>query len=492
VRPDLKDYLVKSNEEGMIPVWDEIMVDMETPISIYSKIAADREHSYLLESVTGGEHVARYSFMGIEPLASFRAKGSIIKIKEGDREIKRFGDPVKYLKEFVVSRRVQVDAELPYFFGGAVGYLSYDWIRYLEKIPNETVDDLGLPDGMFTIYRINLIYDHVKNTLKLVVLSQPGKNPEASYCRAGAAIELLKEKISRKTAVHSDFNISKKAGNFSYLSTMNRDEYVQAVQKILEYIRAGDVFQTVLSTRLETKISASPLEVYRCLRTVNPSPYMFFLNFLDFQLVGASPEMLVKVENGQVYNRPIAGTRPRGENGDEDLKLASEMMKDPKERAEHVMLVDLARNDVGRIAEFGTVHVPEFMAVEKYSHVMHLVSLVKGQLAGGRDAIDALMACFPAGTVSGAPKIRSMEIIEKLEPTRRGPYAGAVGYLGLNGNIDTCITIRTVLLMEDRAFVQAGAGIVADSDPLREYEESINKGRALIAALHLAERRAIS
>jgi len=465
-----------------------MVVDMETPISIFSKITSEKEHSFLLESVTGGENVARYSFMGMDPIASFRAKHSVIEIKKGNQMYKRFGDPVTYLKEFMETFAAGNNPDLPCFFGGAVGYLAYDWVRYLELIPNLSVDDLGLPDGMFLVFKTTLIYDHARNTLTLVILTEPGERPHEAYQKAEAEIRMLRQKVAGGTENCDKFDFSRMdALDVPYRSSMTREEYISGVEKIKQYIYAGDTFQTVLSTRLEARVSARPLDVYRCLRTVNPSPYMFFLNFPEFQLVGASPEMLVRVENGIVENRPIAGTRPRGKNTDEDANLAAEMHTDPKERAEHVMLVDLGRNDVGRVARFGTVCVPELMEVERYSHVMHLVSLVRAVLAEERVGIDALMACFPAGTVSGAPKVRAMEIIEELEPTRRGAYAGAVGYLGVNGNIDTCITIRSILLKDGSAYVQAGAGIVADSQPEKEYEESINKGRALMTALRLAE-----
>jgi len=345
---------------------------------------------------------------------------------------------------------------------------------------------------MFIIFKINLLFDHLKNSLKIIILTRPRGEPKAEYDRAESLISSIKEKIFYRHSFMGNFEFTEFAPGVPFAITLNRSDYIKGAIRILDHIKAGNILQAVLSTRLETKAAVSPLEIYRCLRIINPSPYMFYLNYPEFQLIGASPEMLVKVEKGKVYNRPIAGTRPRGGSPEEDDTLVMELQRDPKERAEHIMLVDLTRNEVGKVARSGTVKVPEFMVVEKYSHVMHLVSLVEGRLLENCSAVEALMACFPAGTVSGTPKVKAMEIIEELEPTRRGPYAGAVGYFGLNGNMDTCITIRTILVKDNRAYVQVGAGIVADSKPLREFEECINKGKALIAALHAAERRAIS
>ncbi|HBT20504.1 MAG TPA: anthranilate synthase component I [Peptococcaceae bacterium] len=494
MKPGLNEFLTFAQRENIVPVWDEIDIYDETPISVFEKIADEREISYLLESADAGEQGARYSFMGIKPIAKFSAKGSLIRIEEEGYEQKCFGNPTALLKNFLKKYYIdnQTVDDVVNFCGGAVGYLSYDWVRYLENIPIKSIDDLGLPDGMFIIFKINLLFDHLKNTLKIIVLTKTEKNPEMEYKQAISLINSIKEKIYRRNCLKGSVEINGCVPNIIFSATLNHDDYVKGVKKILEYIRAGDIFQAVLSTRLETKVVESPLKIYRCLKMINPSPYMFYLNYPGFQLIGASPEMLVKVEKGKIYNRPIAGTRPRGSSEEEDKILAEELKKDPKEKAEHIMLVDLARNDVGRTAQFGTVRVPELMAVEKYSHVMHLVSLVEGRLAEDKNAVDALMACFPAGTVSGAPKVRAMEIIEELEPVRRGPYAGSVGYFSLNGDMDTCITIRTILIKDNRAYVQVGAGIVADSKPDKEYEECINKGKALISALYAAERRAIS
>lgn len=492
MKPDKNSYVSLSDVNSLIPVWDEILVDTETPITIFSKVAAEKECSYLLESVSAGGDVARYSFLGFDPIASFNAKGSLISVSTGEEEYQAFGNPVEYLKKFFTSMQTQPHPDLPFFPGGAVGFLSYDWVRYLERLPCIAVDDLGMPEGLFYVFRVNLIFDHARNSLKLVVLTEPGENPEDVYNQSVEIIEQLKRKISRETAVAINiYPLSRGTTKTDFCSTINRKEYMHAVEKIKEHIFAGDIFQAVLSTRLETTVKASPLEIYRCLRMVNPSPYMFLLNFPEYQLVGASPEMLVKVENGMIELRPIAGTRPRGANAAEEAALAEDMCNDIKEKAEHVMLVDLGRNDAGRVSEYGSVSVPKLMEVEKYSHVMHMVSSVTGKLQKEKDALDALMACFPAGTVSGAPKIRAMEIIEEIEPVRRGPYAGTVGYLGLDGSLNTCITIRTVLLKDGKAYVQAGAGIVADSDPEREFEECMSKAQGLTETLALAERSGV-
>lgn len=492
MKPEKAFYTANAGSAQQVPVWDEFMVDTETPISIFSKVAAGEDCSYLLESVSATGEVARYSFLGFDPLASVRVKGSLIKTVIDGQEQQSFGNPVKFLKDFVKRFQTRPDPYLPFFPGGAVGYLSYDWVRYLERLPNIAEDDLGIPDGMFYIYRKNLIYDHARNSLKIVVLTQPGAHPEAVYDEATAIITGIKNRISQENNVFMKIIPAPlRRANIPCRYTMNKEEYIQGVNAIKEHIYAGDVFQTVLSTRLETITKASPLEIYRCLRMVNPSPYMFLLRFPEFQLVGASPEMLVMAEKGQLEVRPIAGTRPRGKKPAEDADLAAEMLQDIKERAEHVMLVDLGRNDVGKVSQYGSISVPKFMEVEKYSHVMHMVSSVTGRLRQDKDSIDAFMACFPAGTVSGAPKIRAMEIIENLEPVRRGPYAGAVGYLGLDGSLNTCITIRTTLIKENRVFIQAGAGIVADSDPEKEFQESINKSRALTETLAMAERSAL-
>ncbi|HHW39913.1 MAG TPA: anthranilate synthase component I [Syntrophomonadaceae bacterium] len=459
-------------------VWEEVPADLETPISVFKKTAAG-EYTYLLESVEGGERIARYSIIGFDPLVIFRAKGDAVEIEDagGKRTVR--GDPLGALKELMSGLRVGPLPGEPRFFGGAVGYFGYDLVRHFERIPELATDDLGLPDCFFIITRNVLIYDHVRRTLKIVAFE-----PEEGG-RAEAEIRRIKERLLAE--LPGEQAERRPPASQGPVSNMSRERFVEGVRRAKEYIKAGDIFQVVLSQRFRQEVNADPFSVYRVLRTLNPSPYMFYLNFGDLRIVGSSPEMLVRVEDGRVETHPIAGTRPRGETPEADEALAREMQADPKERAEHVMLVDLGRNDLGRVCEYGSVRVVRFMENERYSHVMHLVSVVRGRLARGSDAFDALRACFPAGTVSGAPKVRAMEIIEELEPTRRGPYAGAIGYLSFNGNLDSCIAIRTIVMQGNTAYVQAGAGIVADSDPEREYEETLNKAGALLKALSLAE-----
>lgn len=493
VKPGLAEYLQRSENEGLIPVWEEAVVDCETPISLYQKLARGEAYSYLLESVEGGEQVARYSFIGINPLLVMRARGTEIETEEDGQRAVTQGDPLRYIRRVLNSYRVGQYPELPRFFGGAVGYFAYDLVRRLERLPGLTSDDLGLPDCYLVVSGTVLIYDHVQRALKTVVLSRVGSDPAAEYYRA---VEQLREIRRRLEEVSLPVNGSGrlrtltsgvKLDEGSLSCNTTRERFQEMVLRAKEYIVAGDVFQVVLSRRWSRRFDGDPFEVYRVVRVLNPSPYMFYINYPGLQLVGASPEMLVRVEGGRLQHRPIAGTRPRGNDPQEDARLADELKHDEKERAEHVMLVDLGRNDVGKVCRYGSVEVPRFMEVERYSHVMHLVSQVEGILGPGRDAMDALAACFPAGTLSGAPKVRAMEIIEELEPTRRGPYGGAVGYLGLNGNLDTCITIRTAVFHGGRAYVQAGAGIVADSEPQQETLECWNKARATLVALKIAE-----
>lgn len=460
-------------------VWEEIPADLETPVSVYKKTAG-RGYSYLLESVDGGERVARYSIIGFDPLLIFRAKGDAVKIEGGGGNLHKSGDPLEALKQLISGLQVGPLPAEPRFFGGAVGYFGYDLVRHFERLPGLAADDLGLPDCFFVITRKVLIYDHARRTLKILVFEPAGEKSQAeeaiSSIKDRLRAELPQEKRERRRSVKQE-----------PVSNISRERFMEAVCRAREYIRSGEIFQVVLSQRFQQEIGADPFSVYRLLRTINPSPYMFCLDFGELRLIGSSPEMLVRVENGWVETHPIAGTRPRGETPEADDALAREMESDPKERAEHLMLVDLGRNDLGRVCEYGSVRVTRYMENERYSHVMHLVSVVKGKLKRGSDAFDALRACFPAGTVSGAPKVRAMEIIEELEPTRRGPYAGAVGYISFNGNLDSCITIRTIVVQGNTAYVQAGAGIVADSDPEREYQETLNKAGALLKALSLAE-----
>jgi len=492
VIPTRLDYMRAAGQYDIIPVWEDIVVDLETPISIFKK-AAFGDYTYLLESVEGGEQVARYSFIGFDPFLTFKSRGRMIEIEAQGRKRIETGEPLGKLKEIMAGLQVGAIQDQPRFCGGAVGYFGYDLVRHHEQLPLLAADDLGLPDCFFILTRVVLIYDHVRHNLKIVALIPCRSNPAAAYEEAVATIERVKDRIRSGLPAGKGTNhpsgaektlLSSPAGA---VANITRDQFISKVRRAKEYIKAGDVFQVVLSQRFQREIRVHPFDVYRVLRSINPSPYMYYLNFQDLQMVGSSPEMLVRVEAGRAETHPIAGTRPRGDCRNTDEALARELNADPKERAEHLMLVDLGRNDLGRVCEYGTVKVTRFMEIERYSHVMHLVSTVDGRLPPERDAYDALRACFPAGTVSGAPKIRAMEIIEELEPTRRGPYAGAVGYLSFDGNLDSCITIRTIVVKGGLAFVQSGAGIVADSDPETEYEETFNKAEALLKALNLAE-----
>jgi anthranilate synthase component 1 len=487
------DYLKEAatGRFNITPVWEELVVDLETPISIFKKAVAG-DYAYLLESVEGGEQLARYSFMGFDPLLVFQARGNAITIETGAAGgggiITVDGVPLKRLREVMADLRVGPVPDEPRFCGGAVGYFGYDLVRHYEQLPETATDDLGLPDCCFIITRVVLIYDHVKHTLKIVALVPQNGDPAAAYSEALAVIGRVKRRlggdIPAPQAGDGNFSTAdSNPGTCGIVSNCTREEYMSGVRQAKEYIEAGDIFQVVLSRRLGMRLDADPLDVYRRLRSLNPSPYMYYLSCGSIRIVGSSPEMLVRVERGLVETRPIAGTRRRGGSQAEDDALARELRADPKECAEHLMLVDLGRNDLGRVSRYGSVNVPRLMEIERYSHVMHLVTVVQGKLAEGRDAFDALASCFPAGTLSGAPKIRAMEIIEELEPTRRGPYGGAIGYLSFNGNLDTCITIRTIVIKGGTAYVQAGAGIVADSDPEREYEECMRKAEVLLQAI---------
>ncbi|HAP93497.1 MAG TPA: anthranilate synthase component I [Desulfotomaculum sp.] len=487
--PSLEDYVKLSRLYSLVPVSYECPVDTETPITFFWKVAAGRP-AFLLESVEGGERLARYSFIGLDPsiMYSHRGGSGWIHSNPGQDTVKKVeGNPFGALEEVISSFKTPSLTGLPRFFGGAVGYWGYDMVRWLEKLPSTTADDLGLYDCQFMIGGTVLIFDHVRHTLRVVVNSFAGDSPEKSYSAAAEKIEwiiaaLHKPAVSRENRALPLLN--EKESIISHLeSNLTREEFIARVKKAKEYIRQGDILQVVLSQRFCLPFAGDPFQAYRHLRNINPSPYLYFLDFGEVVIAGSSPEMMIRVEGEEVETRPIAGTRPRGCTNQEDEKLSRELSMDPKERAEHVMLVDLGRNDLGRVCRAGSVSVPQFMTVEKYSHVMHLVSAVKGILAPGHSTFDALKACFPAGTVSGAPKVRAMEIIDELEPARRGPYAGAVGYIGFNGNLDSAITIRTIVFYQGHAYVQAGAGIVADSDPEKEYQETVNKARALFQTL---------
>jgi anthranilate synthase component 1 len=488
--PKREEFIAKSKEGNLIPVYSEVVADMETPVSAFKKLG-DNQYSYLLESVEGGENVGRYSFIGSNPFLIFNYQNGRVEFKEG-KEVKKYltDRPLKELEKILDRYKPVEVAGLPRFCGGAVGYLGYEMLSSFEDVSDLEMSGLEVPDSLFILTDTILIFDHVKHKIKIVANTLIEDDAEAAYQQAIEKIDLLRDKLEGSIA-HADTFSSKQEKSEQSLrvqSNLTKEEFMTKVNRAKEYIRAGDIFQVVLSQRLETQTKAKPFDVYRTLRRINPSPYMYYLNFDEMQLVGSSPEMLVRVEDEVVETRPIAGTRPRGDDEEEDERLATEMLADDKERAEHTMLVDLGRNDVGRVSEYGSVEVDEYMEVEKYSHVMHLVSNVKGELQEENSEFDALRSCFPAGTVSGAPKIRAMEIIAELETTKRGPYAGAIGYFSFNGNLDSCITIRTMLFKEQKVYVQAGAGIVFDSDPASEYQETLNKAEALLKAIELARR----
>ncbi len=462
----------------LVPVYRTLPADLETPVSVFLKLYREDEPAFLLESVEGGERVGRYSFIGVHPSKILRPSA------DADN------DALATIKDELSQYNPVQLPGLPRFVGGAVGFLGYDVVQQFERLPKNAPNVTGLPDVRFMIFDSVIIFDHVKT--QIIVLSNAHNNgdPDAAYHAATERIEHIAERL-RQPLRH--IPKAEKVRNEPLQSNFTQPDFEAAVLKAKEYIAAGDAFQIVLSQRLSKQTSAPPFAIYRALRMLNPAPYMFFFHFpqevggQNFNMIGASPEMMVRLEDGVASVRPIAGTRPRGETPEIDLQHEKDLLADPKERAEHVMLVDLGRNDVGRVCEFGSVHVPELMLIERYSHVMHIVSHVEGRLKPNLDAYDLIRATFPAGTVSGAPKIRAMQIIDDLEPDRRGPYAGAVGYFSFSGWMDTCITIRTITMVGDQIYIQAGGGIVADSDPATEYAETLHKAAALARAIELAE-----
>jgi anthranilate synthase component 1 len=489
LHPTFERFEALAKNAGLVPVWREFLFDVDTAVTAYAKLA-EPPFGFLLESVVGGEQWARYSFLGTRPSGAWKLERGAVSwwSPEAGWQPVETSDPLADLDARLRARVPAEVEELPRFWGGAVGYFAYDVVRQIERLPNAPKDDLGLPDGLFVFTDIVLAIDNLKGrAMALAAVPVDDARTDAELrARYDDAARRTAEVITRLAERDPPAPLELAAEpdrDPSFESSMTRAEYEAGVERIREYIRAGDAFQVVLSQRLRFALDATPFELYRGLRSLNPSPYLYFLELDGVSLVGSSPEVLVRVEDGIVTVRPIAGTRPRGRTAEEERELADDLRADDKELAEHRMLVDLGRNDVGRVAQFGTVTVPDLMVVERYSHVMHLVSQVEGRLRSGLGAIDVFRACFPAGTVSGAPKVRAMEIIDELEKTRRGTYAGAVGYFAYGGlSMDTAITIRTVLVTKGEAFVQAGAGIVADSDPAREYDETLNKARALLRA----------
>jgi len=492
IQPDFAKFQRLAKHGNLIPVYDVFSADLLTPVSAYLRIAQGARYSFLLESVEGGEKIARYTFAGANPEEVFRYANGACVLESRDRLIWEERDPVTFLRERMQRFCPVRLPGLPPLVAGAIGYFSYDMVRLIERLPNRLKDEIGLYDAQLMFYHGLLAFDHVQHRLWVVrnVYTEGQGSLHDKYNAAVAEIARTR-KLLDEPALAERVKLEplrRKRGKPKVTSNFRKSEYFSAVRKAKEYIRAGDIFQVVVSQRFSAKTSATPFEIYRQLRAVNPSPYLFYLQMSDIAVVGSSPEMLVKVQGREVFYRPIAGTVPRGKDEAEDLRLEKELLASEKERAEHIMLVDLGRNDLGRVCEYGTVQVEKLMTVEKYSHVMHLVSSLRGRLRKDVDCFDALMACFPAGTVSGAPKVRAMEIIEELERTRRGIYAGGVLYLDFAGNLDSCIALRTMVIKKGVAYIQAGGGIVADSSPAGEYQESVNKAGALRKALELAEK----
>jgi anthranilate synthase component 1 len=497
------DQVEQLSEQGnLIPIYRELPADLETPVSVYLKLQ-DEGPSFLLESVSGGERVARYSFVGVRPRALLSAAGASAFVGEDghERRLPLSGgvDPLAVLKAHMAPFTPVALVDLPRFSGGAVGFLAYDAVRRFERLPATAADGLGLPEAAFMLADTLVAFDHARQRLLVIANARLDGDARAAYRRATARID---EIVARLHAPVPAPSLAYPAGEGEgrpaaerLTSNFSQDQFEDLVRQAKEHIAAGDIFQVVLSQRLSGRTSAHPFTIYRALRRLNPSPYMVFMRFPGglgtppLHVIAASPEMHVRLENGVAEVRPIAGTRPRGASPAEDAALADELLADEKERAEHVMLVDLGRNDLGRVCDYGSVRVEEMMLVERYSHVMHIVSDVRGRLQSGRDAFDLLRATFPAGTVTGAPKVRAMEIIEALEGLRRGIYAGAIGYVGYDGTLDSCIAIRTIVMQGEAVHIQAGAGIVADSEPAREYHETLNKARALAEAVRVAEIR---
>jgi len=493
-----------NSRPDMVPVYRRLVSDSLTPVTAFHKIDAGR-CACLFESVIGGEKVGRYSFLAVNPFLEIEAYEDRVTIHSYSgtsasgnptpvsQQI-RADNPIDELRRRVEAVRVAEIDDLPPFCSGAVGYAGYDVVRYFEHLPDAPQDDRRVPDMSFAFYDQMVVFDHVRKTIDVVAMARldhAGGDLRKAYDEACRHVDHLVDQLADQTCDLRPIDIRTEGDvQLEYTSNFTQEDFEAAVEKCVEYIRAGDIFQVVFSQRMEVPIRVHPFEIYRTLRVVNPSPFMFYVRSPSVTLVGSSPEVMVRVVDGQVTVRPLAGTRRRGENEAEDRRLAEELLADPKERAEHVMLVDLGRNDVGRVAQYRSVALSDVMTIERYSHVMHITSNVTGQLAPGKTAFDALQACLPAGTVSGAPKVRAMEIIDEVEPHRRGPYAGAVGYVDFNGNMDTCIALRTIVVQGDRAYVQAGAGIVADSVPATEWQETLSKARGLLKAIEITEQRA--
>jgi anthranilate synthase component 1 len=503
--PNLEEFIKLSRSANVIPVYKEVSADLDTPVSSFLKLTKD-DYAFLLESVEGQEKIARYSFLGTRPSLVFRNKGDQIEINCRDKSacacvsacsLKgnscRFPvetDPLAVIEKLMSGFKPAQVKGLPRFYGGLVGFMGYDSVRFFESLPDKNPDELKLPDAVFILTDTILLFDHINHTIKIVTncfLPQSGRKPGPSglkkiYKRAIKKISSIENDLARPLT-GKGIETRNPGPKIKITSNFEKSEFCAIVNKAKKHIQKGDIIQVVLSQRFKARIKESPFDIYRRLRSLNPSPYMFFLKLKEMTLIGSSPELLVRCEDGLVRTRPIAGTRPRGRDEQEDRRLKRQLLNDEKEKAEHLMLVDLGRNDIGRVCKTGTVKVDDFMSVERYSHVMHIVSEVSGALAKNKSSYDVLRACFPAGTVSGSPKVRAMEIIDELEISRRGPYAGSVGYFSFSGNLDTCITIRTICVKGNTAYIQVGAGIVADSQGKKEYNETVNKAKALFEAI---------
>lgn len=485
IEPDFKTFSRLAHDGNLVPVYETFTADLLTPVGAHLRLAHDAKYSFLLESVEGGETIARYTFAGANPDEVFRARGRRCTLESGGKEAEFESDPIEEMRRLTARYRPVPIAGLPPLTAGAIGYFAYDMVRLFERIPDSGRDDPHLDDCVMMFYRGVVAFDHVQHRVWVIqnVFTEAPGSLRSKYDEAMREItrtrRALEGPLPRARKVH-------RASPLKVRSNMKRGEFLAGVEKAKEYIRAGDAFQIVFSQRFSAKTAADPFEIYRALRVINPSPYLYYLKLGDASIVGSSPEMLIKVQGRDAFYRPIAGTLPRGRTEKEDRGFEARLLADPKERAEHIMLVDLGRNDLGRVSEYGSVKVERLMFVERYSHVMHLVSTLRGKLCEGVDCFEALMSCFPAGTLSGAPKVRAMEIIDELEPTRRGVYAGAILYLDFSGNLDCCIALRTLVAKDGQVYIQAGAGIVADSVPEREYEESVNKARAVLRALEIA------
>ena len=489
-QPDFETFERLAQDHDLVPVFRQLVSDTLTPVSAYGKIQWG-SCSFLFESVVGGERIGRYSFLGSDPFLQLNAYGHRVVVTNAEgTDTFESPDPLRDLERLLSEYRAAHVPGLPRFCGGAVGYAGYDTVRYVERLPDAPSDDRHLPDLSFAFYDRMVIFDQINKTILVIAHARTQGDLQTEYQEACDRVDEICRQLQRGTSDLQTTDISL-GGEPTRAAESNftQEDFEAAVEKCKEYIRAGDIFQVVLSQRLQLETQARPLDIYRALRVVNPSPFMILLRTPEVNLVGSSPEIMVRVEDGQVTIRPLAGTRRRGASEAEDERLAAELLADPKERAEHVMLVDLARNDLGRVSQYGSVQLSDVMRVERYSHVMHITSNANGRLAPGKSALDALRAGLPAGTVSGAPKVRAMQIIDELEPHRRGPYAGAVGYVDFTGNMDTCIALRTLVMQGQTAYIQAGAGIVADSVPASEYQETLSKAKGLLKAVEVAEQQ---